>query len=62
MWINIKKIDIAVWRLGGSYNNENGTKYITITIDKSVGDYYRYNVVIWNSNFPKQKKKRQMLR
>ena len=53
----LKNIDIAQWRIG-SGTGTNGTKYITIVTRKTISDAYEYNVDIYNTDFPKEKKEK----
>ncbi len=53
----LKNIDIAQWGIGSGTGN-NGTKYITIVVSKTISDAYEYNVDIYNTAFPKEKKEK----
>lgn len=53
----LKNIDIAQWVIG-SGTGKYGTKYITIVTRKTISDAYEYNVDIFNTAFPKEKKEK----
>lgn len=51
------KYRIAQWSIG-SGKGENGIKYISLTASRYVDTSYRYDIIIYNTVFPKQPKEK----